>query len=81
MELSQTVSKGIVSAIRKSGDKHTIIQTDVSVNPGNSGGPLLKLPGVFIGVVNSKISGGRIEGLGFCTPVSDVIEFLKLNVN
>ena len=81
MELSQTVSKGIVSAIRKRGDKHTIIQTDVSVNPGNSGGPLLKLPGVFIGVVNSKISGNRAEGLGFCTPVSDVIEFLKLNVN
>ncbi|MFN0189299.1 MAG: S1C family serine protease [Bacteroidia bacterium] len=79
MELSQTVSKGIVSAIRKNGDKHTIIQTDVSVNPGNSGGPLLKLPGVFIGVVNSKISGGRMEGLGFCTPVFDVITHLKLS--
>ena len=80
MELSQTVSKGIVSAIRKNGMKHTIIQTDVPVNPGNSGGPLLKLPGVFVGVVNSKISGGRMEGLGFCTPVSDVITHLKLNV-
>ncbi|MBK7682179.1 MAG: trypsin-like serine protease [Bacteroidetes bacterium] len=64
----------------KSGDKNTIIQTDVAVSPGNSGGPLLKLPGIFIGVVNSKISGGRIEGLAFCTPVSDVITFLNLNV-
>ena len=80
MELSQTVSKGIVSAVRKSGDKNTIIQTDVAVSPGNSGGPLLKLPGIFIGVVNSKISGGRIDGLAFCTPVSDVITFLNLNV-
>ena len=79
MELSQTVSKGIVSAVRKSGDKNTIIQTDVAVSPGNSGGPLLKLPGIFIGVVNSKISGGRMEGLAFCTPVFDVITHLKLN--
>jgi hypothetical protein len=79
MELSQTVSKGIVSAIRKVGEKSTIIQTDVPVNPGNSGGPLIKMPGVFIGVVNSKISGGRMEGLGFCTPVYDVITHLKLN--
>ena len=80
MELSQTVSKGIISGIRKSNDGLTLIQTDVSVSPGNSGGPLLKLPGIFIGVVNSKISGGRIDGLAFCTPVSDVITFLNLNV-
>lgn len=81
MELSQTVSKGIVSGIRKGGNGLTLIQTDVSVSPGNSGGPLLRSPATFIGVVNSKISGGRAEGLGFCTPVSDVIARLKLKVN
>lgn len=80
MELSQTVSKGIISGIRKDPGGLTLVQTDVSVNPGNSGGPLLKSPGIFIGVVNSKISGGRMEGLGFCTPVKDVIDYLKLTV-
>ncbi len=81
MELSQTVSKGIISGLRNSTDGIKLIQTDVSVSPGNSGGPLIRRPATFLGVVNSKISGNRVEGLGFCTPVSDVIEFLKLKVN
>jgi len=79
MELSQTVSKGIISGVRNSTDGIKLIQTDVSVSPGNSGGPLIKLPGVFVGLVNSKISGSRVEGLGFCTPVFDVLTHLKLN--
>lgn len=80
MELSQTVSKGIISGVRTSTDAIKLIQTDVSVSPGNSGGPLIKRPATFIGVVNSKISGERVEGLGFCTPVSDVIKYLKLQL-
>jgi len=80
MELSQTVSKGIISGVRNSTDGIKLIQTDVSVSPGNSGGPLIRRPATFLGVVNSKISGNRVEGLGFCTPVSDVIKFLKLEV-
>ncbi len=78
MELSQTVSKGIVSSFRQNVDSLTMIQTDVPVNPGNSGGPLIKLPDIFVGVVNSKIFGNKIEGLSFCTPVSDIIKYLKL---
>lgn len=80
LELSQTVSKGIISAFRNEKSGLNLIQTDVSVNPGNSGGPLLKNPAIFIGLVNSKISGKSIEGLSFCTPVKDVIEYLNLNV-
>lgn len=80
MELSQTVSKGIISGVRKGSDKLTLIQTDVSVSPGNSGGPLVTSTGSFIGVVNSKISGSRVEGLGFCTPLIDVISRLNLKV-
>ncbi len=81
MELSQTVSKGIISGLRNTPDGIKLIQTDVSVSPGNSGGPLIRRPATFLGVVNSKISGNRVEGLGFCTPVSDVIEFLKLKMD
>jgi len=80
MELNQTVSKGIISGIRKGSDGLTLIQTDVSVSPGNSGGPLVQASGAFIGIVNSKISGTRVEGLGFCTPLGDVISRLKLKV-
>src|SRR3546814_7977707 len=44
--LDSTVTSGIVSAInRDTGDYLPFIQTDVAVNPGNSGGPLINLAG------------------------------------
>ncbi len=79
VELGQTVSKGIISATRKEVGGVELIQTDVSVNPGNSGGSLLKRDGTFIGVVNAKISGKGLEGLGFCTPAAQIIKELKIN--
>ncbi len=78
LELGQTVSKGIVSGIRKEEGGLELIQTDVSVNPGNSGGALVKKDGTFIGVVNAKISGKGLEGLGFCTPSGQIIDQLKI---
>lgn len=79
MELSQTVSKGIISGLRKDEYNIAIIQTDVSVNPGNSGGPLLKANGEFLGVVEAKIAGAGMEGLGFVRPGNVIINRLKLN--
>ena len=59
--LENTVTAGIVSAkSRDTGDYLPFIQTDVAVNPGNSGGPLLNTAGQVIGI-NSQIfsrSGG-----------------------
>lgn len=55
--------------------KMTLIQTDVSVNPGNSGGPLLDLYGKVVGVVVMKVSqyGGSVfEGIGFALPIDGV---------
>lgn len=78
MELGQTISKGIVSGIRKSDNGSDLIQTDVSVNAGNSGGSLMKRDGTFIGVVTAKIHGKGIEGLGFCTPSRVVIKELRI---
>lgn len=47
--LQNTVTRGIVSAIRQSGSA-VLVQTDAAVNPGNSGGPLLDRRGVVVGV-------------------------------
>ena len=80
--LENTVTAGIVSAkSRDTGELLPFIQTDVAVNPGNSGGPLINMRGEVIGI-NSQIlsgSGGSI-GISFAIPVDDamrVVEQLK----
>lgn len=79
-----TATQGIVSAVARSLPDDTyvpFIQTDVAVNPGNSGGPLYDTEGRVIGV-NSQIysrSGGYM-GLSFAIPVNvakDIINQLK----
>ncbi|HLX79187.1 MAG TPA: DegQ family serine endoprotease [Burkholderiales bacterium] len=68
-----SVSAGIVSAKGRSlpGDTYVpFIQTDVAVNPGNSGGPLFNLAGDVIGI-NSQIysRSGGYQGLSFAIPI------------
>lgn len=67
VELGATLTKGIISGRRKDGNR-TLIQTDVSISPGNSGGALVNNKGVLIGVVNQKIFGLGVEGIGFAIP-------------
>ncbi|MFZ6639139.1 DegQ family serine endoprotease [Undibacterium sp. TC4M20W] len=81
-DLENTVTAGIISAkARDTGDFLRHIQTDVAVNPGNSGGPLINMRGEVIGV-NSQIfsrSGGYM-GISFAIPIDDamsVVEQLK----
>lgn len=64
--LSFSVTEGIISAIGRKGPNGLAeyIQTDVSLNPGNSGGPLIDTKGRVIGINNFKI-GENSEGLGF----------------
>ncbi len=72
--LEHTATQGIVSAVGRSlpdGNYVPFIQTDVAVNPGNSGGPLFNLRGQVVGI-NSQIysrSGGYM-GLSFAIPVN-----------
>ncbi len=63
--LSFTVTEGIVSALDREGPNGlpAYIQTDVTLNPGNSGGPLVDKDGNVIGMANFKVGGA--EGLGF----------------
>ncbi len=77
VELSygQTVSKGIISGKRKL-EEHIYIQTDASVNAGNSGGPLINQNAEVIGIVSRKRYDK--EGIAFAIPINEAIE--KLNI-
>jgi S1-C subfamily serine protease len=68
--LQGTVTTGVVSAVRDdpAGAGFKLIQTDASVNPGNSGGPLLNDRAQAIGVITSKLRGS--EGLNFAVPIN-----------
>jgi len=63
--LQNTVSRGIVSALREA-DGSTLIQTDAAINPGNSGGPLVNMAGEVIGINTAIVAGG--SGIGFAIP-------------
>jgi len=60
--LQNTVTRGIVSALRRS-DGVVYVQTDAAINPGNSGGPLVDKYGRVVGVNTLKVIGA--ESLGF----------------
>lgn len=75
--LSFSVTEGIVSALNRDGldNEESYIQTDVPLNPGNSGGPLINKKGKVIGINNFKVGGA--EGLGFALESNVVVE--KIN--
>ncbi|RAR47822.1 S1C family serine protease [Flavobacterium lacus] len=75
VELGQSLTKGIVSGTRTF-DKNNFIQTDASVNGGNSGGALTKKSGELIGIVNAKVSGFGVEGIGFSIPAELIVSGL-----
>ena len=73
--LDNTVTAGIVSAKqRDTGDYLPFIQTDVAVNPGNSGGPLINMRGEVVGI-NSQIysRSGGFMGISFAIPIDEAI--------
>jgi S1-C subfamily serine protease len=79
-DLSQTLSKGIISGNRKLDAERSLIQTDASINGGNSGGVVIDKKANVVGVVSSKLKGYGIEGVAFCIPTKEVVKSLKLNV-
>lgn len=74
LDLERTVTQGIVSGLNRSiaFENGTVIepliQTDASINSGNSGGPLFNAEGQVIGINTAKMS--TAEGLGFSIPIS-----------
>jgi serine protease Do len=76
--LERSVTAGIVSAVGRTLPEESFvpfIQTDVAVNPGNSGGPLFNLAGEVVGV-NSVIYSdtGGYQGLSFAIPIDVAME-------
>ena len=54
-----------------------VLQTDASINSGNSGGPLANANGEVIGITNMKLVSSGIEGMGFAIPIDDAIEYAE----
>ncbi|MGD0232772.1 MAG: S1C family serine protease, partial [Syntrophorhabdales bacterium] len=77
-DLSQTVTKGIVSSFRVKEDVK-YVQSDVNIHPGNSGGPLVSLNKGVIGVCVSGITFGPYTlGLNYFIPVEEAIKALRI---
>ncbi|MDW5299954.1 MAG: trypsin-like peptidase domain-containing protein [Sedimentibacter sp.] len=74
LDLERTVTQGIISGLNRAiaFEDGTVIepliQTDASINSGNSGGPLFNAKGQVIGINTAKMS--TAEGLGFSIPIN-----------
>ena len=75
-DLQGTLSRGIVSAIRTT-DGATLIQSDVSITHGNSGGPLLDAKGNVVGMTVSGLEN-TTANLNFFIPVAEILKALNL---
>ena len=82
-ELAGSVTVGVISALDRevsiNNTKYNLLQTDASINAGNSGGPLVNSYGEVIGVTNAKVSEG--EGIGFAIPINDVKTVIEDLIN
>ena len=76
--LSNSVTDGIISALNREvtveDNDMTLLQTDASISPGNSGGGLFNANGELIGVVNAKSSYSEAEGIGFAIPINSAMD-------
>lgn len=77
MGLERTVTAGVVSALRTNPPgglvPHRLVQTDVALNHGNSGGPLFNEAGEVVGIVSFIVSSsGGSQGLNFAVPSATV---------
>src|ERR1043165_812065 len=75
-----TVTTGIVSAMHRFEANYTdAIQTDASVNPGNSGGPLVTMDGKLAGInglIETKLGNAANTGVALAIPVNQIKRFL-----
>jgi serine protease Do len=78
VELGQSVTMGMISNERKA-NKNNLIQLNMSINGGNSGGPLFDKTGMLHGVIQSKLVGYATEGIGFAIPAYIIPEFLNIS--
>jgi S1-C subfamily serine protease len=79
--LSFTVTEGIISGLERAGPNglNEYVQTDVSLNPGNSGGPLIDTQGKVVGINNFKIGGA--EAIGFALESNSIRNSINAMAN
>ena len=85
IEFQRTITKGVISGINRTikisetensgAYMEDLIQTDATINEGNSGGPLINKDGELIGINTVKIS--EAEGIGFAVPVNIIKPILE----
>lgn len=89
LEYSGTVTRGIISGKDRLVEVSTsslfgndymmkVMQTDASINSGNSGGPLSNSNGEVVGITTLKLVSSGVEGIGFAIPIEDAMEFAEL---
>ena len=91
VQFANTINGGRISAINRDltvNDRvMTLIQTDASINNGNSGGALINKYGQVVGITSAKLSGNAfgsatVEGMGFAIPINtakDIVDELIQN--
>ena len=91
VQFANTITSGRISAINRDltvNDRvMTLIQTDASINNGNSGGALINKYGQVVGITSAKLSGNAfgsatVEGMGFAIPINtakDIVDELIQN--
>ena len=72
------MTKGIISGYREENNK-TLIQSDVSIRPGNSGGPLVDKSGHVVGIaVSGIIINQASQSINFFIPIDDALKTLGI---
>lgn len=87
IEFIGTVTDGIISAINRNVEitdsygatqkTMTLIQTNATINHGNSGGPLINTRGQVIGINTLKLNSSSYEGIGFSIPMNGAMPIIK----
>lgn len=80
MALHGSLSKGIVSGYRKD-IKGRWLQSDTTVNGGNSGGPLVDAQGRVVGICSWGFTGDGLTGLNFFIPIADAFRVMGIQAN
>lgn len=79
VDLGQSIAKGMISGKRLI-EELVYLQINMAVSPGNSGGPLINEKGEVIGIIQKKIVGKGIEGIGFAVPYETIKTALNIEV-
>jgi S1-C subfamily serine protease len=77
VELGQSVSLGLISNERTT-NNNNLLQLNININGGNSGGPLFEKNGTLQGIIQSKLVGKDTEGVGFAIPSYLVSSYLNI---